>query len=75
VDVEDFQRSWRRVRQAWALINQRKLEREAAGSWLTEDEDADWLRAKAEYEAFEQAWDEIYRAGVVIVVGEEEPDL
>ncbi len=72
MDVEDFQRAWRRARRAWALINQRKLEREAVGSRLTEPEEADWVRAKADYEACEQAWDEIYRAGVVVVVGEDE---
>ncbi len=74
MDVEDFQRSWRRARQAWALINQRKLEREAAGSRLTEAEEAEWGRAKAEYETCEQLWDEIYQAGVVVVVAEDELD-
>jgi hypothetical protein len=69
IDVEAFQREWRQARRAWDRINQRKLEMEAAGLRLTEPEHAGWLRAKSQFEACEQLWDQMYQAGVVVVVG------
>jgi len=32
---------------------------------LSPEEQADWLRAKSRFEACEQLWDQLYRAGVV----------
>jgi hypothetical protein len=79
MDIEDFQRAWRRARRAWDLINQRKLEVQASGWQFTEEEQGEWLRAKSEFEACERLWDEAYRAGVVVVVGgddgQDDPDL
>jgi hypothetical protein len=74
MDVEDFQRDWRRARAAWDRVNQRKLEAEAAGQPLTGPERDDWLAAKAQFEEYERAWDQIYRAGVVVVVGGDDED-
>jgi len=72
LDVEDFQRAWREARHAWDQINQRKLEREASGLQLTGQEQADWLQAKAGFEACEQLWDLMYQA--VVVGGDDEDD-
>jgi hypothetical protein len=69
IDVEDFQREWRQAWRAWSHLNQRKLEAEASGLPLTAQEQAGWLRAKSRFEACEQLWDQLYRAGVVVVVG------
>jgi pentatricopeptide repeat protein len=49
--------------------SQRKLEAEASGRRLTGPERARWLAAKSEFEECERLWDQMYRAGVVIVVG------
>lgn len=72
MDVEEFQRRWRRARRAWNQVNQLRLEREAAGGQLTAAERAGWLRAKSEFEACERLWDEAYRMGVTIIVGGDE---
>jgi hypothetical protein len=69
MDVEDFQRAWRRARTAWVEASQRKLETEASGRQLTRQERADWLAARSQFEEYERLWDQIYRAGVVVVVG------
>jgi head-tail adaptor len=74
MDVEEFQHRWRQARQAWDRINQLRLEREAAGTRLSEAEHAGWLRAKSDFEACEQLWDKMYRAGVVVVVGGDEDE-
>ena len=75
MDVEDFQHEWRRARREWERINQRKLESEVSGVPLTEAEQATWVQAKARFDACEQAWDQMYRAGVVVVVeGDDEED-
>ena len=76
MDVEDFQRAWRQARTAWAYANQRKLETEASGRPLTEWERASWLAAKAQFEEYERLWDQIYQAGVLVLVGgdDEEDD-
>jgi hypothetical protein len=80
MDVEEFQRAWRRARRAWDVINQRKLEVQASGWLFAKEEEGEWLRAKSEFEAFERLWGEAYQAGVVVVVGgcdddENDPDL
>ncbi len=69
MDAEDFQRDWRRARNAWAQLSQRKLETEASGRPLTGPEQAEWLAAKTRFEEYERLWDQAYRAGVVVVVG------
>jgi hypothetical protein len=74
MDVEDFQHQWRTARTLWDRLNQRKLEIEAAGQRLTEPDHASWRAAKARFDEYEQAWDQIYHAGVVIVVGGDDPD-
>ena len=75
MDVEDFQRDWRRARGAWEQARQRKLEAEASGRPLSGPEQAAWLAAKAQFEEYERLWDEIYHMGVVVVVsGDEEDD-
>jgi hypothetical protein len=74
VDVEDFQRQWRRARSAWDQARQLKLEAEASGRQLSRPEQAAWLAAKAQFGEYERLWDEIYRMGVVVVVGDEDDD-
>jgi hypothetical protein len=76
MDVEDFQRDWRRARDVWEQASQRKLEAEASGRPLSGPEQAAWLAAKAQFEEYERLWDEIYHMGVVVVVGgdDEEDD-
>ncbi len=69
MDVEDFQRDWRRARHAWAQASQRKLETEASGRPLTGPEQAEWLAAKTRFQEYERLWDQAYRAGVVVVMG------
>ena len=69
MDVEDFQRAFRRARTAWAQASQRKLETEASGRQLTGQEKAGWLAAKDQFEEYERLWDQIYQAGVVVVAG------
>ncbi len=69
MDVEDFQRAWRQARAAWAKASQHKLEAEASGRQLTEQERAGWLAAKSQFEEYERLWDQIYQAGVIVVVG------
>ncbi len=69
MDVEEFQRRWRRARRAWDQVNQLRLEREAAGASLTSAEQASWRNAKSEFEACERLWDEAYRMGVTVIVG------
>jgi len=69
IDVEAFQREWRQARRAWDQINQRKLEMDVSGLPLTAQERASWRRAKSQFEAAEQLWDQLYQAGVVVVVG------
>ena len=69
MDVEDFQHEWRQARREWDQINQRKLESDVSGVPLTEADQASWLQAKSRFEACEQVWDQMYRAGVVVVVG------
>jgi len=69
MDVEDFQRAWRRARTAWARVNQHKLEAEASGRHLPWQEQADWVAAKGQFEEYERLWDQAYQAGVVVVVG------
>ena len=69
MDVEDFQRAWQRARTAWAQASQRKLDAEASGRDLTGQEQSDWLAAKSEFEECERLWDQMYQAGVVVVVG------
>ncbi len=72
MNVEEFQGRWRRARRARDRVNQLRLEREAAGASLTDEERADWLRAKGEFDACERLWDEVYGMGVVVVVGDGE---
>ena len=75
MDVQDFQRAWRRARSAWAQVNQRKLEAGASGRQLTGPEQAEWLAAKTQFDEYERLWDQVYRAGVVVVAdGDDEED-
>lgn len=74
IDPEDFQLEWRRARREWDQINQRKLEAQVAGEPLTEAEQAAWTEAKSRFEACEQVWDQMYKMGVVVVVGDDEDD-
>lgn len=71
MDLEDFQRAWRRARAAWAAASQRKLEAGASGRPLTGPERADWLAAKTRFEEYERLWDQAYRAGVVVVADDD----
>jgi len=41
---------------------------------LSDAEQSEWLRAKAEFEACERLWDEAYGMGVVVIVGDDEED-
>src|SRR5207302_10136517 len=72
MDVEDFQRAWRQARAAWGAASQRKLEAEASGLPLTGREEADWLSAKTRFEEYERAWEQVYRAGVVVMAGDDD---
>ena len=72
MDVENFQSGWRQARAAWASASQRKLEAEASGRPLTGRERADWLAAKTRFEEYEQLWDRVYRAGVVVMAGDDD---
>ncbi len=72
MDVEDFQRAWRQARAAWAAASQRKLEAEASGRPLTGRARADWLAAKTWFEECERLWDQVYRAGVVVMAGDDD---
>ncbi len=75
MDVENFQRRWRLARRAWDRINQLRLARHTAGGQLTGAERAEWLRAKSEFEACGRLWDEAYRMGVTVIVGDDgDPD-
>ena len=73
-DLEELQRRWRRARRAWDTVNQLRLELEAVGTRLSDAEQSEWLRAKAEFEACERLWDEAYGMGVVVIVGDDEED-
>jgi hypothetical protein len=72
MDVEDFQRAWRQARAAWASASQGKLEAEASGQPLTGRERADWVAAKTRFEEYERLWDQVYRAGVVVMAGDDD---
>jgi hypothetical protein len=72
MDIEEFQVAWRRARRDWDLVKQRRLEIEAAGQQLTSEERSAWLAAKARFEEYEQAWDQAYQMGVVVIVGDDE---
>jgi phosphoserine phosphatase len=72
LDVEEFQRRWRRARRDWERLRSYRRDREAAGARLTVAEMASWRQARAEFEACERLWDQLYEAGVVVVVGGEE---
>jgi hypothetical protein len=74
IDPEDFQHEWRLARREWDQINQRKLEAQVAGVLLAEAEQAAWLQAKSRFEACERLWDQMYKAGVVVVVGDDGDD-
>ena len=75
MDVEDFQHAWRQARNVWAQANQHKLEAEASGRPLAGPELDAWRAAKAQFEEYERLWDQIYQAGVVVVVeGDDEDD-
>lgn len=74
MDVEDLQRRWRQARREWDDVRQAKLARDVAGERLSEQEQARWHHARAEFEAAEDLWDQAYRAGVVVVVGGSEED-
>jgi hypothetical protein len=71
-DVEDFQRAWRRARAAWAAASQRKLEAEAANRPLTGQERDAWLAVKTRFEEYERLWGQVYRAGVVVMAGDDD---
>ncbi|HEY0933043.1 MAG TPA: hypothetical protein VGD91_04785 [Trebonia sp.] len=68
MDPEDFQHEWRQARNSWEQASQHKLETEAAGRQLTEPELASWRAAKASFDEYEQAWEQAYKMGVVILV-------
>lgn len=72
MDVEDFQHAWRQARAAWGAASQRKLEAEASGRPLTGREEADWLAAKTRFEEHERLWEQAYRAGLVIMAGDDD---
>jgi hypothetical protein len=72
MDVEEFGQRWRRARRNFERINQIKLRREVSGPRLSPVELAEWNLARSEFEAAERQWDEAYRAGVVIVVADDE---
>ena len=74
MDVEDFQRRWQRAKRAWDEVRQAKLRKDVAGEVLSDDERARWNAARAEFQAVEDLWDQAYRAGVIIVVGDEDDD-
>src|SRR5215813_4524136 len=74
MDVEDFQRRWRRAKRAWDDVRQVKLRRDLAGERLSDEERARWNDARAEFQAVEDLWDQAYRAGVVVVVGGDDED-
>ena len=74
IDPEDFQLEWRRARREWDQVNQRRLEAQASGVPLPEAEQAAWLQAKSRFEACERLWDQMYKAGVVVVVGGDDED-
>jgi hypothetical protein len=74
MDVEDFQRRWQRAKRAWDEVRQAKLRKDVAGEGLSDEEQARWNAARAEFQAVEDLWDQAYRAGVVIVVGGEYDD-
>ena len=74
MDLEDFQLGWRRARKEWDRLNQRRLETEAAGHELTAEEQTAWLAAKNQFDEYEQAWDQAYKMGVVVIGGDDEDD-
>lgn len=74
MDIEDFQRRWRRAKRAWDDVRQVKLRKDIAGERLSDEELARWNEARSEFLAVEDLWDQAYQAGVVIVVGDEDED-
>jgi hypothetical protein len=74
MDVEDFQRRWRRAKRAWDDVRQVKLGRDVARERLSDEERARWDDARAEFQAVEDLWDQACRAGVVVVVGGDDED-